>query len=77
MLLPERLASVLKVEEIFKYKFKNPCLAVEALTHPSSQDKSVQCYQRLEFLGNLLYIICMCLVLMYQSRRCSVGFLGC
>ncbi|KAJ3417564.1 Dicer-like protein 1 [Chytridiales sp. JEL 0842] len=50
--LPEREAAVYKIEELLNYKFKKHCLAIEALTHPSSQDKSVQCYQRLEFLGD-------------------------
>ncbi|TPX55092.1 hypothetical protein PhCBS80983_g05612 [Powellomyces hirtus] len=45
---------VAKVEELTGYKFKNPWLLAEALTHPSSPDLSVQSYQRLEYLGDAI-----------------------
>ncbi|CAM0138922.1 unnamed protein product [Umbelopsis sp. WA50703] len=40
------------LENITGYRFKNPLLAVEALTHASLPNSSVPCYQRLEFLGD-------------------------
>lgn len=40
------------LEEITGYRFRNPLLAVEALTHASLPNSSVPCYQRLEFLGD-------------------------
>ena len=41
-------------EEIFNYKFNNPELLKEALSHPSldSKDNNKQSYERLEFLGD-------------------------
>jgi dsRNA-specific ribonuclease len=40
------------LEEITGYRFRNPLLVVEALTHASEPNSTVPCYQRLEFLGD-------------------------
>jgi dsRNA-specific ribonuclease len=40
------------IEQITGYRFRNPLLAVEALTHASEPNSTVPCYQRLEFLGD-------------------------
>ncbi|KAI8583787.1 hypothetical protein K450DRAFT_219980 [Umbelopsis ramanniana AG] len=40
------------LEEITGYRFRNPLLVVEALTHASAPNSTVPCYQRLEFLGD-------------------------
>lgn len=43
------------LEKFLQYKFKNPWLLVEALTHPSFMSNRVtQSYQRLEFLGDAI-----------------------
>lgn len=47
---PERSSSISDVEAILNYKFKNPKLLEEALTHPSVQ--YTPNYERLEFLGD-------------------------
>ncbi|KAJ1562210.1 Dicer-like protein 1 [Nowakowskiella sp. JEL0078] len=52
---PEKLYTISKVQDIIKYKFKNPCYIVEALTHGSSCD-DVSSYQRLEFLGDAVFL---------------------
>jgi len=38
--------------QITGYRFQNPLLVVEALTHASLPNSTVPCYQRLEFLGD-------------------------
>lgn len=45
--------TIAEVEQVIGYKFRNPNLLVEAMTHPSaiSYDFNSGCYQRLEFLG--------------------------
>jgi endoribonuclease Dicer len=40
------------LEEITGYRFRNPLLVIEALTHASEPNSTVPCYQRLEFLGD-------------------------
>lgn len=40
------------LEEVTGYRFRNPLLVVEALTHASEPNSTVSCYQRLEFLGD-------------------------
>ncbi|KAI9283954.1 hypothetical protein BC943DRAFT_294415 [Umbelopsis sp. AD052] len=40
------------LEEITGYRFQNPLLVIEALTHASEPNSTVPCYQRLEFLGD-------------------------
>ncbi|KAF8009113.1 hypothetical protein BT93_J0185 [Corymbia citriodora subsp. variegata] len=47
---PERSPSVSAVEVILKYKFRNPALLEEALTHSSFPD--APSYERLEFVGD-------------------------
>ncbi|KAJ3018775.1 hypothetical protein HKX48_002642 [Thoreauomyces humboldtii] len=51
---PDKRIAVAEVEKIIGYKFKDPWLLAEALTHPSSHDMTVQNYQRLEFLGDAI-----------------------
>ncbi|KAI8994876.1 hypothetical protein BDB01DRAFT_714743, partial [Pilobolus umbonatus] len=43
-----------KIQEVAGYTFKNPLLAVEALTHASLPNSTAPCYQRLEFLGDAI-----------------------
>ncbi|KAJ3145023.1 Dicer-like protein 1 [Geranomyces variabilis] len=50
----EKRIAVERVQEIIKYKFNDPWLLAEALTHPSCPDLSTQSYQRLEFLGDAI-----------------------
>ncbi|CAL8072085.1 unnamed protein product [Orchesella dallaii] len=41
------------LEKVIQYKFKNPWLAVEALTHPTFiGNRETPCYERLEFVGD-------------------------
>ncbi|KAJ7963763.1 Ribonuclease 3-like protein 2 [Quillaja saponaria] len=47
---PNMKGSVMAVENIINYRFKNKRLLEEALTHPSYPDSAS--YQRLEFLGD-------------------------
>lgn len=42
------------VENAFGYTFKNPLLAIQALTHISSRFTGLSCNQRLEFLGDAI-----------------------
>ncbi|KAJ3041028.1 Dicer-like protein 1 [Rhizophlyctis rosea] len=44
--------TVEEMEKCFGYCFKDPYLLLEAFTHPSSTDRSINSYQRLEFLGD-------------------------
>ncbi|KIX98866.1 uncharacterized protein Z520_05327 [Fonsecaea multimorphosa CBS 102226] len=47
------IANQTSLEIVIGYKFRHPCLLVEALTHPSCErDPFSQSYQRLEFLGD-------------------------
>ncbi|KAF9968829.1 hypothetical protein BGZ73_009122, partial [Actinomortierella ambigua] len=41
-----------RAEQTLGYKFRNPMLFLEAMTHASSMQSEVACYQRLEFLGD-------------------------
>jgi hypothetical protein len=42
------------LEQRIGYSFKNKHLLVQALTHPTYNFGSIDCYQRLEFLGDAL-----------------------
>ncbi len=42
------------LEEKLHYRFKDPSLAVRALTHSSAKDKDFPCNERLEFLGDAI-----------------------
>ena len=52
------METVKKVEKILDYKFNNPSLLIQALTHKSTkelsgnQSKTINDYERLEFLGD-------------------------
>ena len=50
------MVTVRKMEECFGYEFKDHFWLLEAFTHPSSCDRSVNSYQRLEFLGEFCLI---------------------
>lgn len=50
---PETFVNVKELELLLNYKFNDPSLLVEALTHGSYQVPEIpRCYQRLEFLGD-------------------------
>ncbi|CAO2832596.1 unnamed protein product [Amaranthus hypochondriacus] len=50
---PRIRVNVTHIESILNYKFKDPSLVVEALTHGSYMLAEIpRCYQRLEFLGD-------------------------
>ncbi|KAF9913598.1 Dicer-like protein 1 [Lobosporangium transversale] len=46
------LINLFEVEKTIGYKFKNPLLFIEAMTHASHIYEDSVCYQRLEFLGD-------------------------
>ncbi|KAG0001849.1 Dicer-like protein 1 [Entomortierella chlamydospora] len=48
------LAEVQEVEKVLGYKFKDPLLFFEAMTHASYIRDEAVCYQRLEFLGDAI-----------------------
>ncbi|CAL0301024.1 unnamed protein product [Lupinus luteus] len=59
---PEKLLNVSFLESLLNYKFRDPSLLVEALTHGSYMLPEIpSCYQRLEFLGDSIldYLITM------------------
>ncbi|KAF9358444.1 Dicer-like protein 1 [Mortierella sp. AD094] len=49
---PLHLVGVSEVEKVLGYKFKDPLLFFEAMTHASYIREDSVCYQRLEFLGD-------------------------
>ncbi|KAJ4824762.1 hypothetical protein Tsubulata_024394 [Turnera subulata] len=50
---PEKFVNIRYLESLLNYKFKDPSLLVEALTHGSFMVPELpRCYQRLEFLGD-------------------------
>ncbi|RAL54473.1 hypothetical protein DM860_001601 [Cuscuta australis] len=56
----DKFVNVEYVENLLKYKFGDPSLLVEALTHGSFMQSDIpRCYQRLEFIGDAVldYII--------------------
>lgn len=42
------------LEKRIGYTFKHKHLLVQALTHPSYKSEGLECYQRLEFLGDAI-----------------------
>ncbi|KAF8932138.1 hypothetical protein EDD21DRAFT_378171 [Dissophora ornata] len=52
VLRPSHLSGVREIGELFGYKFKDPLLFLEAMTHASHIRSDAICYQRLEFLGD-------------------------
>jgi ribonuclease-3 len=40
------------LEQVLGHRFRNPALAMQALTHSSAKDKELPCNERLEFLGD-------------------------
>ncbi|KAF9112474.1 Dicer-like protein 1 [Mortierella sp. AM989] len=54
ILSPLNRAGVSEVEEVLGYKFKDPLLFFEAMTHASYIRTESVCYQRLEFLGDAI-----------------------
>ncbi|KAK2658225.1 hypothetical protein Ddye_004758 [Dipteronia dyeriana] len=72
----EKLVNVRHLESLLNYKFRDPSLLVEALTHGSYMLPEIpRCYQRLEFLGDAVldYLITMHLYNKYPGL--SPGFL--
>ncbi|KAF9207251.1 Dicer-like protein 1 [Haplosporangium sp. Z 27] len=53
-LTPLLLAGVSEVEKTLGYRFKDPLLFFEAMTHASYIREDSVCYQRLEFLGDAI-----------------------
>lgn len=51
---PLELEILQHFEEKLHYRFKNPGLAVQALTHSSAKDRDFSCNERLEFLGDAI-----------------------
>ena len=47
-------------EDVLQYKFKNPDLLKEALTHSSSADNRLQSNERMEFLGDAVLDLIVC-----------------
>lgn len=48
------LTKLLPVEGILKYTFNNKSLLAQALTHASFRSTPLECYERLEFLGDAI-----------------------
>ncbi|RWR74360.1 endoribonuclease Dicer 2 isoform X1 [Cinnamomum micranthum f. kanehirae] len=73
---PEMYVNVHHLESLLKYKFRNPSLLVEALTHGSYQLPEIpRCYQRLEFLGDAVLDYLITVHLYNQYPGLSPGFL--
>ncbi|XP_047178314.1 endoribonuclease Dicer homolog 2-like [Vigna umbellata] len=75
---PENLVKVKDLESVLNYKFKDPYLLVEALTHGSYKGPEIRtCYERLEFLGDAVLdnLITMHLYGEYVNENFSPGFL--
>jgi len=51
-LTPKEVESIRKCEEEIGYRFKNPGLLLQALTHSSAQGRGISSNERLEFLGD-------------------------
>ncbi|OMJ13714.1 Endoribonuclease Dicer-like protein [Smittium culicis] len=51
-IIVQKYNKVKHVESILGYKFKNPSILVEALTHSSASKADTSSYERLEFLGD-------------------------
>ena len=47
--------SYAEVEDLFGYKFKTPAIIEEALTHPTAFPGTLKSYERLEFIGILIF----------------------
>ncbi|KAJ3098408.1 Dicer-like protein 1 [Phlyctochytrium bullatum] len=66
-----------KLENLIGYKFTNPNLAMEALTHASAmQNTNSSCYQRLEFLGDAVLGFLVAAYLFGKYPHASPGFLS-
>ncbi|ESW19288.1 hypothetical protein PHAVU_006G111800 [Phaseolus vulgaris] len=75
---PENLVDVKFLESQLKYKFKDPYLLVEALTHSSCKRSGIStCYERLEFLGDAVLdnVMTMHFYEEYYNEKCSPEFL--
>ncbi|XP_027932096.1 endoribonuclease Dicer homolog 2-like isoform X1 [Vigna unguiculata] len=76
---PENLVDVKFLESrLNNYKFEDPYLLVEALTHGSYKGPEIQtCYERLEFIGDAVLdnLITMHLYKEYFNEKFSPGFL--
>nr|CAD1820291.1 unnamed protein product [Ananas comosus var. bracteatus] len=73
---PEMLINVKQLEELLNYKFNDPSLLVEALTHGSYQMPDIpRCYQRLEFLGDAVLDHLSTVYLFYKYPGISPGLL--
>ncbi|XP_014491482.1 endoribonuclease Dicer homolog 2 isoform X2 [Vigna radiata var. radiata] len=75
---PENLVKVKDLESVLNYKFEDPYLLVEALTHGSYKRPEIRtCYERLEFLGDAVLdnLITMHLYGEYVNENFSPGFL--
>ena len=53
-------AIVERCEERLEYRFHDPCLIIEAVTHSSCSDTRLNSYERMEFLGDsvLGFVVC-------------------
>ncbi|KAJ3051817.1 Dicer-like protein 1 [Rhizophlyctis rosea] len=62
-----------RVQKLFGYEFKDPFLLLEAFTHPTSADRTVNCYQRLEFLGDAVLGFCAVRLFFYRYPDLQPG----
>ncbi|XXG49554.1 hypothetical protein AAC387_Pa02g3712 [Persea americana] len=74
---PEMYVNVHHLESLLKgYKFRDPSLLVEALTHGSYENPDIpRCYQRLEFLGDAVLDYLVTVHLYKQNPGLSPGLL--
>ncbi|KAL5836669.1 hypothetical protein ACOSQ3_013838 [Xanthoceras sorbifolium] len=72
----EKLVNVRHLESLLNYKFHDPSLLVEALTHGSYMLPEIpRCYQRLEFLGDAVLDYLITVHLFNKYPGLSPGFL--
>ncbi|RAL54301.1 hypothetical protein DM860_001429 [Cuscuta australis] len=72
----EKFVNIAYIEKLLKYKFSDPSLLVEALTHGSFMQSDIpRCYQRLEFIGDAVLDYVITVHLYYKHPGLTPGLL--